>query len=197
MHGRMILASILAVVVATTAFAGGYWMRMRIDLENGPPAGPAADEVAAAGAQWLAAAGELPERRPDFDFTDQDGVQRRISDYDGKVVVVNFWATWCPPCLHEIPVFVAFQSRYADRGVQFIGVALDESENVREFVRDVGLNYPTAHGQQVAFEIMADFGNRTGGLPFTAFVNRAGDIAFRKVGPVTEKELEGLLQPHL
>ncbi len=64
---------------------------------------------------------------------------------------------------------------------------------MREFIREVRLNYPTAHGQQSAFQLMADYGNRTGGLPFTVFVNRQGDIAFRKVGPVTEAELEELL----
>lgn len=191
MHGRIVLSATAAIVVASIAFAGGYWMRMHVD------GGPTAD-VPVAMTQWQASADEPTRRRPDFEFIDQDDVQRRMSHYDGKLVVVNFWATWCPPCLHEIPVFIEFQSRYAERGLQFIGVALDDTDNVRAFVREVGLNYPTAHGQQQsAFQIMADFGNRTGGLPFTVFVDRQGDITFRKVGPVTEAELEALVGPLL
>ncbi len=108
--GRALLSAVLAILVATAAFAGGYWMRMRV--ESGPVA-----EERAVGTQWLASADEPSRRRPDFEFTDQDGVQRRISHFDGKLVVVNFWATWCPPCLHEIPMFVEFQNRYAERGL--------------------------------------------------------------------------------
>jgi len=136
----------------------------------------------------------LPGHRPDFHFQDQQGRQRAIAEFDGLVLVVNFWATWCPPCLHEIPVFMALQETYSARGVQFVGVALDDSENVRAFAKETGLNYPTMSGSGEAVELNRQYGNVQGGLPFTAVVDRSGRIAHTHTGPMSREQAVGLIE---
>ena len=107
---------------------------------------------------------------------------------------MNFWATWCPPCLEEMPAFMRLQERYAAEGVQFLGVAMDEAENVRRFVADMGLSYPTVHGQAEAMTVARDYGNTVGALPFTAVVARDGSIARVHVGALEEAEAAALIE---
>ena len=128
--------------------------------------------------------------RPDFQFVDQDGEHRRMAHWDGALVVVNFWATWCPPCLEEVPVFVSLQSRYGARGVQFVGLALDDFEAVRDYARRVGLNYPTAAGDAPVLDLMQRFGNASQVLPFTALVSSGGEVVDRYAGPLARETLE-------
>ena len=167
----------ISLLAAGSAFAGGYLWRAHVDGAESSTA-PSVVNTSIANAT-----------RPDFHFTDQRGVPHDIRDWDGQVLVVNFWATWCPPCLHEIPFFIEVQRAHAGRGLQIIGIALDESENVKRYALEVGLNYPTMHGDDRALTLVKTFGNTTGGLPFTAVVGRSGEILLRKAGPMTREEL--------
>ena len=110
------------------------------------------------------------------------------------MLVLNFWATWCPPCLHEIPGFIALQDQYADRGVQFLGVAIDDGEKVRAFATEMGINYPTLHGQMDAIEVMAAYGNKSGGLPYTVVIDRSGQIVARHPGVLEQDAAATLLE---
>ena len=168
------MAGVLALVGA--AFAAGYLLREGA-LGPAPAALPVASSL------------PLGERRPDFQFIDQNGVLRRMAQWDGRLVVVNFWATWCSPCLREVPDLIELQSRYRSRGVRFVGLALDDIEAVRAYVREVPLNYPTAAGDISLLELMRRFGNLTQALPFTALVSPEGRVVDRYSGPLTRDEL--------
>ena len=177
----------LAVVVGGAALAGGIYVRGRLEARSPEliTLKPTATELGVA------------VTRPDFSLPDQHGTMRSISEWNGKLLLVNFWATWCPPCLHEIPVFMELQEFYVSRGVQFLGIAIDSVENVREFANRVELNYPTLHGQLEAIEVARAFGNATGGLPFTALIDRQGNIVARHVGPLDETQARELLEKFL
>jgi thiol-disulfide isomerase/thioredoxin len=137
---------------------------------------------------------EQLERLPDLGYPDLDGDLRKLSEWQGKVVVLNFWATWCPPCREETPLFVALQEEYGSRGVQFIGLAIDEPEAVQTFVDTYGVEYPILLGDIDAAELSRQLGNRFGGLPFTVIVDRDGRIAARHFGGLKREQLEPLLQ---
>ena len=175
----------------TAAMAGFQVQRMLANADEAPSASPL---------QAATAPGDdsvVGQRRPDFSLPDPDGKPVTPADFDGKVLVVNFWATWCPPCLEEMPAFMRLQERYAARGVQFLGVAMDEVENVRRFVADLGLNYPTVHGQADAMRVASAYGNRVGALPFTAVVAADGTIAHVHTGALEEAAAEALIEQTL
>jgi thiol-disulfide isomerase/thioredoxin len=128
---------------------------------------------------------------------DLDGKSRKVGDWAGKVLVVNFWATWCPPCLKEIPEFVRMQERLAARGVQFIGIAADQPEKVREFAAKMQINYPVLLGEMDVIEIARLAGNEVGGLPFTVVLDRRGHWVRSESGALDEARLTEILAPLL
>ncbi len=131
--------------------------------------------------------------RPTFSLPDLQGQTHTSSEWDGKVVVVNFWATWCPPCLKELPTFIKLQARYAERGLQFIGIALDDHQKVQTFVKKMGINYPVLLGNQEVIAVAQRFGNRLGALPFTAVIDREGYIQWRHAGEMHEQKAEQVI----
>ena len=139
-------------------------------------------------------AGEAVKSLPGFSFPDLDGRTRQSSEWTGKVTVINFWATWCPPCREETPLFVELQEQYRDRGVQFVGVAIDDAEPTREFVDTYGVNYPVLMGDASAIDLSKRLGNRYQGLPFTVIARADGQIASRLTGGVKRTDLEPLLR---
>ena len=136
----------------------------------------------------------LHQAVPDFSYPDLEGHQRRSNEWLGKVLVLNFWATWCPPCREETPLFVELQEKYGEAGVQFVGIAIDDQEATREFANTYGVNYPVLLGDMKAVELSKRFGNRFEGLPFTLVAHRDGRIALRHAGGVSRAQLEPLLQ---
>lgn len=138
-----------------------------------------------------------PEIRPTFTLPDLDEEPRSITEWDGELIVLNFWATWCPPCVKEIPVFTALQDDYADQGVQFIGVAIDRLEDAREFYDELDMNYPSLYGVQEAMDINEAYGNELGTLPYTVIIGRDGEILHRFPREVTREEFEPVLKRYL
>jgi thiol-disulfide isomerase/thioredoxin len=124
---------------------------------------------------------------------DAEGRQQALAQWRGKVLVVNFWATWCAPCREEMPQFVATQSRDGAKGVQFVGIAVDDPEKVRAFVKQVGLNYPALIGGYGAIELSRRLGNDLAALPFTIVLDRAGRVAHTQLGPLKPAKLNDLL----
>jgi len=132
---------------------------------------------------------------PDFSLPELSGGQLKLSSYRGKVVLLDFWATWCTPCREETPQFVDLQNKYGDRGFQVIGVSMDdEPEPVRDFYKQFRMNYPVAMGNAKIGEL---YGGVLG-LPIAFLIGRDGRIYLKHIGPVGmstfEREVTSLLE---
>lgn len=128
---------------------------------------------------------------------DLDDKLQPLKQWRGKVVVLNFWAPWCPPCREEIPDFIKLQDKYRERGLVFIGVALDEKIKVQAFADEIGINYPILLGEMEAVDLAKKIGNRLGGLPFTVVIDRDGRIVASAVGGLSLERLEKIVLPML
>jgi thiol-disulfide isomerase/thioredoxin len=123
-----------------------------------------------------------------------DGGRQSLGHWKGKVLVVNFWATWCGPCRKEIPEFIRMQQRLGGQGLQFVGIAIDEKDKVQAYVREVGINYPVLVGELDAVEMSRSLGNEEGALPYTVVIDRAGKVVYTALGATTEARLGPILQ---
>jgi len=134
-------------------------------------------------------AGLAQERAPSFELVDYTGQLQRLEDYRGKIVVLNFWATWCVPCASEMPIFVELQKRYAEQGVVVLAASFDDEttqENIPEFMQKTGMNFPVLMG--TTMDHLQLFGMALS-LPGTVFVDREGHIAFRIFGEATQSDI--------
>jgi peroxiredoxin len=124
---------------------------------------------------------KVVKKAPDFTLKDMGGKDVRLSDFKGKVVLVNFWATWCGPCKYEIPMFIDFQNRYASQGLTFLGISVDdERETLQPFVDEYKMNYPILIG--LGHEDVQDAYGPMFGIPVTILVGRDGNICKRFFG---------------
>lgn len=175
-------------LLAVAALMGGY----AVYTFNSPMPGSAPKQETAL--KTSASGDIIGQRRPDYALPDVDGKIHRPGEWDGKVVLVNFWATWCPPCRKEIPGFVHLREQYASQGFDVVGIAIDNPEAIREFTKTVPVNYTLLHGEANAAALSRAYGDSLGGLPFSAILNRQGQIAFIKAGELKEAELEAQIK---
>ncbi|MGH8509005.1 MAG: TlpA family protein disulfide reductase [Gammaproteobacteria bacterium] len=134
------------------------------------------------------------QARPDFSLKDFGGESRPVSEWNGKVLLLNFWATWCAPCQKEIPELIALQDDYKEQGLQIVGIAIDELGTTQEFATQAGINYPTLTGEEEAIQVAVRYGNTIGALPYTVIVDRNKRIAFTQHGQVRRDEIESLIR---
>ena len=129
---------------------------------------------------------------PSWQLTDLNGKPVSSADFKGKVVVVDFWATWCPPCIAEIPGYIELQKKLEPQGFTLVGLSLDEIEpaEVKKFVEAKGINYPVAIADQ---ELLASFAS-VEGIPATFVLDREGKIRFQKVGSAPIEQLENVVK---
>lgn len=130
-------------------------------------------------------------------YPDLAGRGQPLAQWRGKVLVVNFWAAWCPPCRTEIPDFIRMQDKYGKDGLQFVGIALDRKDAVQAFADEIGINYPVLLGEESAAEVARLAGNRLSGLPYTVVIDRQGRVVAGKIGGATLAELEPIVRPLL
>lgn len=130
---------------------------------------------------------------PALGLVDLDGKKLDLSSLRGKVVVVDFWATWCAPCREEMPEFIRAQGEWGGRGLQFVGIAVDQADKVRQFAGEIGLNYPALIGGYGAMELSKSLGNQLMALPFTVIIGRDGTVAHTQLGPLRDAQLRSIV----
>ena len=165
---------LLVVIVAFAAGAAGLYAARQNPSQPAPT--PALN---AAVAKLMA-----------LDLPDTTGKQQPLTQWQGKVLVVNFWATWCPPCRKEIPAFSAMSRKYADKGVQFVGISIVTPKNVVDFQAAQDVAYPLVIASPSVISLTEELGNTSQGLPFTIILDRNGGLGLVKLGALSEDELD-------
>lgn len=158
-----------AAGVAVAAGVAGLWMgvwRHRPDAERDTPA-----------ALWRT------------DFAGLDGKPLRLDAFRGKPLLLNFWASWCAPCVKEMPLLDRFHQEQSASGWQVVGLAIDREAAVREFLKTTPVRFPIALAGLDGSELMSSLGNRQGGLPFTLVIDREGMVQQRRLGETHEEDL--------
>lgn len=178
MRGRARHAIVLAIALAAGIAA---FFVSRALLEPGPAAPPELKPAV------------IPEVRPDVTLADREGKPRALSEWDGKPLVINFWATWCAPCRREIPMLNALARDTAAEGIEVIGIAIDFREEVLKFLDSTPIAYTVLIGEQDGMDAARAFGMASIGLPFTAFTDRQGRIATIHVGELHRPEADVIL----
>ena len=118
-----------------------------------------------------------------------EGATLELSRLQGKPLLLNFWATWCPPCVEEFPLLDAFYRENSAKGWQVLGVAVDRVESVQAFLRKTSVTFPVVMAGLGGTELGRSFGNQAGGLPFTVVLGADGTVAHRKMGQLTHQNL--------
>ncbi|MBS0589589.1 MAG: redoxin domain-containing protein [Proteobacteria bacterium] len=136
------------------------------------------------------------DARLDVSLTDTDGKPHRLSEFDGQLVLLNFWATWCSPCREEMPLLDATHAQWANRGLRVIGVAMDDGDAVRDFLRASPVRYPILLAGD-ADDLALRYGNTRSVLPYSVLLGRDGHILAQHAGNFSEKSLKTWLQPYL
>jgi len=168
---------VLYAFIALTAFGAGIWVSE--SRQGAVPEVNTSDVLMA------------------LSLPDLENKTQRLSQWRGKVIVVNLWATWCAPCREEIPMFVKVQQKYRTQGLQFVGISIDQADKTSEFSRNFGINYPSLIGTFDTVELSRQAGNTRRVLPYTIIMDRKGKIVATELGGLTQEKLETIVNPLL
>ena len=141
----------------------------------------------------VAATIKYVETLPEFSLENINGEQQSILSWPDKALLVNFWATWCAPCLREIPLLSEYQANNENLSFQVVGIAVDQADSVKAFINNMGVNYPTLIGQSDAMDAAASFGVEFFGLPFSVFTDTEGQILGVHTGELHAGDLDELM----
>ena len=126
---------------------------------------------------------------------DLTGRPRRLSEWRDRILVCNFWATWCAPCREEIPLLMAAREKYASMGLEIVGIAIDNGPKVVDFTASFKISYPILLAEVDGLDMMRKLGNSVGGLPYTVIADRQGVVLYRKLGAFHPGDLDLILGP--
>ena len=129
----------------------------------------------------------------DASFKQFDRQPHALSQYKGKTVVAYFWATWCKSCVKEVPQLIGLQNQYKDKNVQFIGIAIDNTDKVEKFAKDNAIPYPILIGGDDAMALAKKLGDLVGGLPFMVVIDKNGNLVEKILGEIPDGKLEHVL----
>lgn len=122
-------------------------------------------------------------------------LQKHLSN---KITLINFWATWCPPCRKEVPDFIRLQKEFKDQGFTVIGLAIDKKDKVRAFEQEMGINYPSLIVEKEGYALMEEYGSLHGALPYTVILDKDGNITHKHhKGILNYDEAKALIEPLL
>ena len=127
-------------------------------------------------------------------FKDFNRNMQPLGQWKGKTLVVYFWATWCKPCLSEIPELVLLYDKYRSKNVMIVGVAIDQADKVEKFTKEHRITYPIVYGGTEAVELSKKMGNKIGGLPFSIVIDAKGQVVETILGEMPKGKLEQILK---
>ncbi|QGZ62353.1 TlpA family protein disulfide reductase [Paraburkholderia acidisoli] len=182
MNTKRILAGVaVAAVAAGGGVLAGHWAGGGNAAVTNADAASVTGKQDAVGQLWSAA------------VTNPDGKPQSLAIYKGKPVVVNFWASWCGPCVEEMPELSALQREYAKKGIQFVGLGVDSAANIKTFLKKVPVDYPIYIAGFGGADVARAFGNNAGGLPYTVVIDANGAVRATKLGQIKPDELRHTL----
>ena len=138
-----------------------------------------------------------PPLLTDFSLNDVSGKQHNIIEWQGKIRIINFWATWCPPCIKEIPEFVSLQEQYASKGLQFVGIAIDDEVSVKAYLAKTKINYPILIADLEGIALAHQLGNSVDAVPYTLIVDQQGRIIHQHRGAFSKEQIMEVISPIL
>jgi thiol-disulfide isomerase/thioredoxin len=176
---RILAGLAVAVIAAAGGATAGYWLMHGNGSETAHAATPS--QQSAVNQLWAAA------------VTNADGKPQSLAMFKGHPVVVNFWASWCGPCVEEMPALAQLHREYAKKGIQFVGLGVDSEKNVKAFLQKVHVDYPVFVAGFGGADIARGFGNTAGGLPYTVVIDAKGTVLSTKLGQIQPAELKRTL----
>jgi peroxiredoxin len=175
------MRKLLVTLVFITALLSGFYLSARYFAEPIP------------GSQPSSVGSAVGSFRPDFTLASSKGEFVSSTDFTGKTVLLNFWATWCEPCRREMPMLMDLQRKHGPTGLQVVGIALDNQESVKSFVSTYGISYPILVGEADVFKTSADYGNTEGVLPYSVLIDNEGIIRWKYAGVIKHDKINDLL----
>jgi len=142
---------------------------------------------------------KIGDQRTDLSLVDSDGQPRHLSEWDGKLLLINFWATWCGPCREEMPLLDRMRTRFAARNLEVLGIAIDDHDAVRDFLKIHPVQYPilNANSDSAQDDPSLLFGDTRSVLPYSVLIGRDGRLLAQRAGNFSEATLLAWLEPHL
>ncbi|CAB3641573.1 TlpA family protein disulfide reductase [Trinickia soli] len=180
----------VAVIAALLGVTAHRWLNgAGADAASGKSAAPAVAEAPAASVSASEAVAQLLTTP----LRDVDDKPQTLAAYKGRVLVVNFWASWCGPCVAEMPELVQLHDTYQSKGIEFVGIGVDSRQNVQNFLKRVRVDYPIFVSGFGGADLARNLGNTAGALPFTVVIDANGAVRSTKLGQITPSELRKTL----